>query len=510
MKNLYKFFKSLCVVLIAALTFTACDKEENGNTTVTPPVEPPVDNYEGIKANILVDATYYSGSIAGNGEYYIVFSDVENDADYNPTSTGLTVFLDLYNTAAPDPVNAVLPAGKYVVGEDKSDGTWNPQYTYIKLMGDDGQVVPALLTAGEVNVEYEEGIYTITLDATVMGAEEISCRYKGPIMFIEGKGSGFERFTEDINVTFETGSGRYYANQAYHHADDFSLYLRTGNLDESGAGTDGYYMLFQGFGMKIAPEDPVAVLAGTYNSYPYQGSSYYLPFTFKPGSLLDYQGELMPTGTYIMHKDEITSKTLYGFVKGGTMTYDGTSYIFDLVLENDVKATLVFEGNLNMSDKRDEYLRYSSLTGDRVLNLTSTDTEVHLQYRDQTLVENWDEWMLQISNPNGDFLAIGFMTEDSNGELPLGEYTVGHRFVPNEIIPGFYNNGNTNYSWYGDCTTMTPEGSFTVAAPIYGGKMTVEKNGEEYTLTFDFIDDAIVPNKITGQWQGTMNSELIN
>lgn len=47
-------------------------------------------------------------------------------------------------------------------------------------------------------------------------------------------------------------------------------------------------------------------------------------------------------------------------------------------------------------------------------------------------------------------------------------------------------------SWYFDVQDSTNKG----IAPLVGGSMTVERNGEEYTLKFDFVDDA--GNAITG------------
>ena len=96
--------------------------------------------------------------------------------------------------------------------------------------------------------------------------------------------------------------------------------------------------------------------------------------------------------------------------------------------------------------------------------------------------------------------------DDNEYYLPDGEYTVVRNSdnQPNTITYGQDNLGVVDPifpmgSWYFD----TQNDAAVAQAPLAGGKMTVQRNGEVYTLTFDFTDDA--GNAITGTCTATFN-----
>lgn len=96
--------------------------------------------------------------------------------------------------------------------------------------------------------------------------------------------------------------------------------------------------------------------------------------------------------------------------------------------------------------------------------------------------------------------------DDNEYYLPDGEYTVvrNQNGEPNTISYGQDNLGVVDPifpmgSWYFD----TQNDAAVAQAPLAGGKMTVQRNGEVYTLTFDFTDDA--GNAITGTCTATFN-----
>ena len=96
--------------------------------------------------------------------------------------------------------------------------------------------------------------------------------------------------------------------------------------------------------------------------------------------------------------------------------------------------------------------------------------------------------------------------DDNEYYLPDGEYTVVRNSdnQPNTITSGQDNLGVVDPifpmgSWYFD----TQNDAAVAQAPLAGGKMTVQRNGEVYTLTFDFTDDA--GNAITGTCTATFN-----
>lgn len=50
--------------------------------------------------------------------------------------------------------------------------------------------------------------------------------------------------------------------------------------------------------------------------------------------------------------------------------------------------------------------------------------------------------------------------------------------------------------------TIMPD--FSEAGNAAGGSLTITRNGDEYTITVNFIDDAETPHRITGTWTGTL------
>lgn len=276
MKLKYLLFNYILIGLFCACTLTACGSDDPAPAP-TPPEkpeqpEPEEPEYEGILTNKLIDAYYMGVGITGTAEYYIVFSNVETDDTYMPKEKGITVILDMFSTPSADAINPILPTGTYNYNENKDINTFNPQNSYILIKGDEGDAQMGVISNGTVTVAYESGIYTITADLEIMGQTTVSCRYQGAIQFIEGASNSFDRITKDLNLTFEKAEGRYFANQAYHHSDDFSLYLTTGDIDSSGEGTDGYFLLFQGYTFKIDPSSSINILDGTYIAYPYVSS----------------------------------------------------------------------------------------------------------------------------------------------------------------------------------------------------------------------------------------------
>lgn len=105
--------------------------------------------------------------------------------------------------------------------------------------------------------------------------------------------------------------------------------------------------------------------------------------------------------------------------------------------------------------------------------------------------------------------AIKF-NDDNIYYLPDGEYTVAPD-DPNNKVPFTIHAGeatqniiNPRGGWY----YRLENDEYTQAAPLTGGSMNVERSGDEYTLTFDFTDDAGF--RITGTCVAEMKVKVIS
>lgn len=100
---------------------------------------------------------------------------------------------------------------------------------------------------------------------------------------------------------------------------------------------------------------------------------------------------------------------------------------------------------------------------------------------------------------------------DPSGEyyLPDGEYTVAlnEDELPNTVTYGQKDAHSDEIFPRGSWYFRVENDVTTAAAPIHGGKLTVRRDGDQYTLTFDFVDDA--GNRITGSSKAVLNLQVM-
>ncbi|MCM1224151.1 MAG: hypothetical protein NC548_57835, partial [Lachnospiraceae bacterium] len=209
-------------------------------------------------ADNLVGAEY-SSDANGLGQYYICFGTGNSDNDGNPIEVGgMQVAMELTAPKSEDYINAVLPNGYYTRGTGTQINTFNVQKTgiWVRLSeGEDGVTVSPLVD-GSVNVDFDGDIYDLKCEFTLLSGEFVALEYLGEIEFQPGV-SETEYFTGDVDVTFEGAQGRYWANWFYPFADDAALEFYTGEFNEDGAQTKGYWF-YTGINMPKLPMDQAA------------------------------------------------------------------------------------------------------------------------------------------------------------------------------------------------------------------------------------------------------------
>lgn len=122
-----------------------------------------------------------------------------------------------------------------------------------------------------------------------------------------------------------------------------------------------------------------------------------------------------------------------------------------------------------------------------------------------------DLWMVQIfpENPGLESEAMQFELAGPMGGtfaegLPVGVYPIGIPDPYDDTLcsnPGWVGeNGTLNGTWYLGGFGAT---GVTKYAPAKSGDATVTKEGDVYTIAFEYLDDAPKPHTFSGTWTGT-------
>lgn len=488
-------------------------KAEKSFTTQADTTQP----FEGHELNKLVDAVYRNDNNALAGNYEITFGNTTK----LEWAGDIQIFLDLYNVEDSDPLNPVLPNGVYEPGTDNKPFTYNPAYSYVDILVEGGETVSTPIM-GIVTVERSGAIYSITVEGTLMLLDdmEFSARYTGNIAFVQGGTSAYEFFEEDVTVEFSDAQMRYWGSWFYPFADNVGIEMFSGDFDENGNITRGYYLHFSSVYMPKyadynAKEVPLA--EGTYEAIrPSVTIPYFQPYCYNTGAIDDYYGERYFTGTYLQYIEGGEIKKV-GLVSGGSVvvehTADGYNITMNFVANNGVKFNLSFNGslisvNLNDNDASMTPRPWTTLANDHVYNFPE-ESECYVYCFGEMIAEGYDSWMIMIFGANseypdgyGDMFTSEFVTtKGDRTTMPVGEYRFAYEIGDRVMFPGTTSYaGSILFSYYGDLTPDA-EGYSSHTAPISSGKVVVEEAADgNYRFIFDMVDDG--GNKITGEWSG--------
>lgn len=530
MKRLFSKYAAAALCVVTTLLLAACSSGSGSGDGPDNPGGGQGGEFEGIDADVLVEAVYRSDNSAGAGNYIMVIANGEPAADGDPANVGeFQMQLDLYNDPDSDPVNAALPAGTYEMKADMSAFTWNPQHSalYIRTdAGDDGVTVSPMI-GGKVTVSRSGMNYTVIADMVLMTGEELTVRYIGAIPFVQGGTSAYERFQTPQDITFEYLQGRFYANWFYPHADDMNVEMFSGKFDDNGNLTDGYYMTLPVYMPKVDYPEKVQpqFIDGTYRIVSTPGSSVYnIPYTITQGDYLEIFGMLTEVGAYVKLLDSKTGKCTIGILADGTVDVRSSGSDYTVTLDATTTEGVSIKGSYsgpmtarNFCNNASMKPRpWSTLTENYTLSLPATTIAGAFLMGDY-IVPGLDSWIIMVMNEDGDMVTTELLVPAGKGlTLPVGTFSVSNSLDANTAIAGFQAyGGDILYTWYGDLGSTDSEGYQTRLAPISGGSITIEKVGEQYKFTFDLTDDA--RHRIDGQWTGavdmldyTANSASVN
>lgn len=478
--------------------------------------------FDGYQLDKLVSAVYRTDNEAVMGNYEVTFGNTTKLEWVGD----MQVFIDFYNEADSDPINPVLPSGTYEPNSDYSAFSYSPSDSYVDIVVEGGELVSSPIM-GTVTVERTGPTYTITVVGTLMLLDdmEFSARYTGSLQFVQGGTSAYEFFEEDFEVAADEAQMRYWGGWFYPFADDVGVEMFSGEFDDKGSMTSGYYVHISRVMMpKYADYNAeyVPLADGVYEVAMLPEANYCQPYTIEYGRIEDLFGDKHFVGTYITYVDGDTKKV--AVITSGTMTVEssGDSYTItaDFVAENGVNVKVNYSGklvvgNLNDNDVSEPERPYTTLTADHTYNFPdeATYAAFHLG---EYMKKGYDLWFITILGTNstypdgyGDMFTAEFVVETGGArdKLPTGTYNVALEIKDHTMFPGIVDYaGNIFFTWYGDLTPDA-EGYSSQVAPIASGSVVIEEAEDgQYRFVFDLVDDA--GNKITGDWTG--NGEAID
>ena len=472
--------------------------------------------FDGYQLDKLVSAVYRTDNEAVVGNYEVAFGNTTKLEWVGD----MQVFIDFYNEADSDPINPVLPSGTYEPNSDYSAFSYSPSDSYVDIVVEGGELVSSPIM-GTVTVERTGPTYTITVVGTLMLLDdmEFSARYTGTLQFVQGGTSAFEFFETDFEVAADDAQMRYWGGWFYPFADDVGIEMFSGEFDDNGSMTSGYYVHISRVMMPKYADynaDYVPLADGVYEVAMLPEANYCQPYTIEYGRIEDLFGDKHFVGTYITYVDGDTKRV--AVITGGTMTVEssGDSYTItaDFVAENGVNVKVNYSGklvvgNLNDNDETEPERPYTTLTENHAYNFP-VETEYAAFCIGEYMKKGFDLWFITIMAFNnqypdgyGDMFTAEFVVEAGapRDKMPTGTFNVAMEVKDRTMFPGIVDYaGNIFFTWYGDLTPDA-EGYSSQIAPIVSGTVTVEEAEDgNYSFTFDLVDDG--GNEITGQWTG--------
>lgn len=472
--------------------------------------------FDGYQLDKLVSAVYRTDNEAVMGNYEVTFGNTTKLEWVGD----MQVFIDFYNEADSDPINPVLPSGTYEPNSDYSAFSYSPSDSYVDIVVEGGELVSSPIM-GTVTVERTGPTYTITVVGTLMLLDdmEFSARYTGTLQFVQGGTSAYEFFETDFEVAADDAQMRYWGGWFYPFADDVGVEMFSGEFDDNGSMTSGYYVHISRVMMpKYADYNAeyVPLADGVYEVAMLPEANYCQPYTIEYGRIEDLFGDKHFVGTYITYVDGDTKRV--AVITSGTMTVEssGDSYTItaDFVAENGVNVKVNYSGklvvgNLNDNDETEPERPYTTLTENHTYNFP-VETEYAAFCIGEYMKKGFDLWFITIMAFNnqypdgyGDMFTAEFVVEAGapRDKMPTGTFNVALEVKDRTMFPGIVDYaGNIFFTWYGDLTPDA-EGYSSQIAPIVSGTVTVaEAEDGNYSFTFDLVDDG--GNEITGQWTG--------
>lgn len=469
------FFKCMLAAFIgsAAMLGTGCSSNDDNGPTGPEEDDAIAVNYATVD--------YYTADAGAN--YYLKLSTAELDQNGKVKGAGDVYYLDIYSTAPEADAIRMPAAGTYtldaqnslVAGTIASSQSSRVTYTFANDIATPGDEVT--FTDAELVVSHSGNTFSVTAQITLKTGETVKLKSKAIPGIEKSTGIGDEVMMVGseaeagyLSVT-EPGVTGYMLNIYGESGEDYVSLLFLGAQAPFSAGI---------------PEGTFMIDAETTVLEPGVGI---------PG--MDDEGQ--PFGCYYSLND-----TAFAYLNTGEIfiekNEDGTYYVSVMGETEDGKIIMVdYGGAIEL------YPGYSTLEGDKVLNLSSISTGQATSYKDDFDIGLGD-WVISLDSKtaNIDGLRIELLAPNpTSTAIPLGTFTGSANMEENSFFPGEVQQEGQSATIYPSFYfTTTAGGDIQDFAPIGKGTITIAKPNTNYQITVDVYDDC--GNHITGTWIGAL------
>ncbi|HIZ86658.1 MAG TPA: hypothetical protein IAC03_00635 [Candidatus Coprenecus pullistercoris] len=458
------------------------------------------------------EASTFTGTYENVDDQYhmftVILSDPYNaDGTARPGSSYYTFYL--YTKAPENLADPVLYSGTYSVGQE---GDTSPMIisstSSVIAFDDNGETsLDAKFIDGTMIVSQNGSDFSFDADLTDENGDTHHVVYEGPVSFVTIK-DGMQILYQDIDLKAKTATPQCLTVSTMNVME---AYLHLTDMTASGSQLTGpgsvlrvhSYMPFDRTG---------GIAAGTYTiKEP-------TPNTNNQGCLLaGYISEKdnKPYGTFLQYIDA-RGYVYVGIITEGTMkvTANGSSYSIECNFTTAEGQTIkgTYSGQLATWVDDDRLMKaYSTLSGNRIIQMPDPESNEYFDLRADYHGFRYNTegayWMVYIMSQTPNYgLQIELVSNTSS--ISEGIATGTYKAALGFPSPGEYLTGTLDYwgSFIGTNFLENHDGTgFNSYAPAVSGDLNITNNGNNnYTISFDFLDDKGNTWRYEGEWTGTL------
>lgn len=462
---------------------------------------------------------YYGETALGTGQFSLRLSEkgFSETASVLPESRYYS--FTLYGGVPSDPENPSVPTGTFTFDQSGAGASGSFVYGSMTALTDaNGETVnPAMIRSGSFTITEAADGYSIVAEVVaeeaIISGETIESHMTSHHVTFSGE-IFVKSDAEDVpdepdeptvgpldknleNIEFTNVDYALYYGQTEMGLDN--VLVAISNMQ---AGSDGLYA-GPGQYMQLDLNTMFADNMIMDGRYSFGGL-----FSLTPGYTLE-NGKV--DGTYVIDVDE-NGNMLIGLASSGSVTVTMTDYYYyeisiDLKTEDGYKMTGTFAGEIIFAGDTGS----STLTEDYIADFSGETNVAELVSWGDFYGCGHINWTLQIETTKEDGSFEGFSAGligngmDEAAGLPAGTYKVysdSEGYAPFRFMKGYVDYDYlAETGWYSKA-----EDGFTLTgvAPATDGTITVARDGDTYTISFELVDDS--RHTFSGSWTGQFNN----
>lgn len=462
----------LSFILLANLTLTSCNSDDNNSINLTP-------------IAIEKSTGTYLGNVGNKGSFKIVLNT--NKGDFH---------LDFISSlvAEEDLLEATLEPKTYLFSEGALLYTFTSK-SFLK-QGD----TQFKLVGGEITVTKNEKLYT----------------FKGQIKDEQG-------LTYDLNYTnaldiepiydtnYEIQNGWYWGDDVFEHPNvaEYMTFFTQGEANRYGElEGDGYHISLSMFDA-MAPKAWEAKIPNK----TFKAASEFKVGSFKVGTKEAIEsGEIDYSFATFQHNDKAAGIKEELYILDGSIKVmensQGQEVRFNILLQNGKRHLGKYVGKVKQGDQ----YTISTLRADKEVGPL---TQGFLEYKGKSPIteKQNNRWNIYLyaetvtphpgdyfwAEGSGEWMRVTIYSEvNATTDIPVGEFPIGDETAGNAGSGGGTEPGLDWGTWY----FSMDDDETTSFAPTRTGTVKIAKTGDQYTVSLNAIDDR--ENKITASYTGAL------